>query len=198
MVKTSRPGPTKRDDPSVIAMVTRAAGSDQSAWNEIVERYAPLVWSICSRFQLGNQDSEDVGQTVWLLLVEHLGELREPAALPGWLAKTTARECLRVVTAAYRSERVATRLDDAEQFVDGSVIDEEILLAERNAGLRTAFAELPPPLPAAAGHAPVGSACLLRGNQRGAGHTGRKHRAAARPLPRTAAQVPSPRRARCG
>jgi RNA polymerase sigma factor (sigma-70 family) len=142
--KASRPGPTKRDDPSVIALVTRAAGSDQSAWNEIVERYAPLVWSICSRFQLSNHDSEDVGQTVWLLLVEHLGELREPAALPGWLAKTTARECLRVVTAASRSERLATRLDDPEQFVDGAVIDEEILLAERNAGLHTAFAGLPP------------------------------------------------------
>ncbi|MGH3259226.1 MAG: RNA polymerase sigma factor [Streptosporangiaceae bacterium] len=144
MEKTSRPGATKRDDPSVIAMVTRAAGSDQSAWNEIVERYAPLVWSICSRFRLSNHDSEDVGQTVWLLLVEHLGDLREPAALPGWLAKTTARECLRVVTAVSRSERLATRLDDAEQFVDGAVIEEEILLGERNAGLRTAFAELPP------------------------------------------------------
>jgi len=133
-----------RDDPSVVALVVRAAGSDQSAWNELVERYAPLVWSICTRFQLSNQDSEDVGQTVWLLLVEHLGELREPAALPGWLAKTTARECLRVVTAAHRSERLGTRLDDADQFAASAVVDEEVLLAERNAGLRAAFAELPP------------------------------------------------------
>jgi RNA polymerase sigma factor (sigma-70 family) len=141
--KTSRPGPRKHDDPSVIAMVTRAAGSDQSAWNEIVERYAPLVWSICCRFQLSSHDSEDVGQTVWLLLVEHLGELREAAALPGWLATTTAHECLRVVTAARRAERLGTGLDDAMQFADAAVIDEEILIAERNAGLRAAFADLP-------------------------------------------------------
>jgi RNA polymerase sigma factor (sigma-70 family) len=133
-----------RDDPSVVALVTRAAGSDPGAWNEIVERYAPLVWSICTRFRLSNHDSEDVGQTVWLLLVEQLGKLREPAALPGWLATTTARECLRVVTAARRSEWLGTRLDDAVQFVDGAVIDEEVLLAERNASLRAAFAELPP------------------------------------------------------
>jgi RNA polymerase sigma factor (sigma-70 family) len=132
-----------RDDPSVVALVERAAGTDQSAWNDIVDRYAPLLWSICTRFQLNSQDTEDVAQTVWLLLVEQLGKLREPAALPGWLAKTTAHECLRVVTAARKSERLGTRLDDAIQFADDAVLEEEVLTAELNAGLRTAFAELP-------------------------------------------------------
>ena len=129
-----------RDDPTVVALVNRAAGSDPAAWNEIVERYAPLVWSICTRFQLSNHDREDVGQNVWLLLVEQLGKLREPAALPGWLATTTHRECLRIVTAARRSER----LGDALPFSDNTMIDEEILMAERNAALRAALAELPP------------------------------------------------------
>ena len=132
-----------RDDPSVVALVARAAGDDPGAWNELVERYAPLVWAICTRYELSSHDSEDVGQTVWLLLVEQLGKLREPAALPGWLATTTKRECLRVVTAGHRSDRL-TSLDDALQFVDDVVIDEEILMAERNAGLRVALAELPP------------------------------------------------------
>jgi DNA-directed RNA polymerase specialized sigma subunit len=58
-----------RDDPTVVALVTRAAAGEQAAWNEIVERYAPLVWSICARFQLSTSDREDVGQNVWLLLV---------------------------------------------------------------------------------------------------------------------------------
>jgi RNA polymerase sigma factor (sigma-70 family) len=133
-----------RDDPSVVALVVRAAGKDEDAWDEIVERYAPLLWSICTRFQLGNQDREDVAQTVWMLLVEQLGKLREPAALAGWLAITTQRECLRVVTAARKSERRGTWLDDSIQFADDAVIEEEILAAEQNACLRAAFAELPP------------------------------------------------------
>ena len=91
-----------RDDPHVVALVTRAAGGDQDAWHELVDRYAPLVYTICTRYRLSNHDIEDVGQNVWLLLVEQLGKLREPAALPGWLATTTARECLRVVTAAIK------------------------------------------------------------------------------------------------
>ncbi len=132
-----------RDDPSVVALVRGASGGDQDAWNELVERYAPLVYTICTRYRLSNHDVEDVGQSVWLLLVEQLGKLREPAALPGWLATTTARECLRVVTAASRIERVGTGLDDSLQFVDNTVIDEEILMAERNALLRAAFADLP-------------------------------------------------------
>ena len=133
-----------RDDPTVVALVNRAAGGDPAAWSEIVERYAPLVWSICARFGLSNHDREDVGQNVWLLLVEQLGKLREPAALPGWLATTTHRECLRVVTASRKSERLGTGLDDALQFVDNTIIDEEILMAERNAALQAAFADLPP------------------------------------------------------
>lgn len=133
-----------RDDPRVVALVTRAAGGDQAAWYEIVDRYAPLVYTICTRYRLANHDIEDVGQNVWLLLVEQLGKLREPAALPGWLATTTARECLRVVTAAHKAERAGTGLDDSVVFVDDAAIDEEILMAERNAALRAAFAQLPP------------------------------------------------------
>jgi RNA polymerase sigma factor (sigma-70 family) len=131
-----------RDDPSVIALVTRAAGDDQQAWDELIERYAPLVWSICTRYRLSNHDIEDVGQSVWLLLVEQLGKLREPAALPGWLATTTKRECLRVVTATRKSQQLGSTVDDA-LVADKRAIDEEILVAERNAALRTAFAELP-------------------------------------------------------
>ena len=128
----------------MAALVTHAAQGGQDAWYELVERYTPLVYTICMRYRLSSYDIEDVGQNVWLLLVEQLGKLREPAALPGWLATTTARESLRVVTATHKAERLGTGLDDSALFVDDTVIDEEILMAERNAVLRAAFAELPP------------------------------------------------------
>ena len=133
-----------RDDPHVVALVTRASEGDHDAWNELVDRYASLLYTICTRYRLSNHDTEDVGQNVWLLLVEQLGKLREPAALPGWLATTTARECLRVVTAASKTERLGTGLDDSVLFVDDVAIDEVILVAERNAALHAAFAELSP------------------------------------------------------
>jgi RNA polymerase sigma factor (sigma-70 family) len=137
--------PPVRDDPSVVALVTRAAGSDEGAWHELVERYAPLVWSICARYQLSSADVEDVGQTVWLGLLEQLGKLREPAALPGWLATTTQRECVRVLKAHRKYEVFGTDPDDSGLPLEAgrAMIEEEILLAERNACFRAALAELP-------------------------------------------------------
>ena len=49
-----------RDDLNVAGLVTRAHNGDQQAWDALVKRYAPLVWSICRRYQLGNADTEDV------------------------------------------------------------------------------------------------------------------------------------------
>jgi hypothetical protein len=55
-------------DPVVITLAARARDGDQHAWNEIVDRYAPLVWSVCKRYELSRHDTDDIGQTVRLLL----------------------------------------------------------------------------------------------------------------------------------
>jgi RNA polymerase sigma factor (sigma-70 family) len=134
-----------RNDPMVIALVTRAAAGDQGAWDKIVERYSPLVWSICLRYQLDRHDIDDIGQNVWLLLVERIGQLREPAALPGWLATTTQRECLRVLRAGRRHDHAGLPAEDQMPLdADAGMIEQEILTAERDAALRAAFAELGP------------------------------------------------------
>lgn len=133
-----------RDDPVVVGLVTRAAAGDAVAWNQIVDRYAPLIWSICARHQLDREEAGDVNQTVWLLLVEKIGTLREPAALPGWLATTTARECLRVIREARRHDHAELPPDDTlPPGAGAAMIDEELLAAERGAAIRAAFSELP-------------------------------------------------------
>ena len=134
-----------RDDPSVTALVCRVRDGDQVAWDELIERYSPLVWSICVRYQLARPDIDDVGQSVWLLLVEQIGRLREPAALPGWLATTTRRECLRILRAARRPDQVELPPEgQMPSDPDAAMIEQEIIVAERDAALRAAFAELPP------------------------------------------------------
>src|SRR5215472_6064953 len=85
---------------SVTDLVMRARNDDKQAWEALVERYAPLVWSICRRYRLSGADAADVWQNVWLRLVEQLDRLRDPAALPGWLVTTTRRECCRIVRTA--------------------------------------------------------------------------------------------------
>jgi RNA polymerase sigma factor (sigma-70 family) len=138
-----------RNDPQVIDLVIRARNGERSAWEALVERYSPLVWSICRRWQLDRTDAEDVGQAVWLRLLEQLDNLRDPAALPGWLATTTKRECDRVQAAAYRSacrRAFGESALDLEDLPDrqNPTAEDELMVAERHAALRAAFADLPP------------------------------------------------------
>jgi len=134
-----------RDDPTVTSLVTRAQHGDQGAWDALVERYAPLLHSICRRYRLNPDDAKDISQNVWLRLVDHLGNLRDPAALPGWLATTAQRECTRALRAA-RSPHAAVCALDAENIPDSQsgTAEQELLIAERHAALREAFTDLPP------------------------------------------------------
>jgi RNA polymerase sigma factor (sigma-70 family) len=133
-----------RDNPSVADLVTRARNGDQRAWDALVERYAPLIWSICRHYQLSGADVEDVGQRVWLQFVSQLGAIRDPAALPGWLTTTTRRECSRVVRAARGSRVAGQLLDDSIPDRQARTAEQELLAAERHAALREAFTCLSP------------------------------------------------------
>jgi RNA polymerase sigma factor (sigma-70 family) len=138
--------PTRKDaDPVIADLVTRAANDDKQAWDELVERYSPLIWRICHRYRLGDADAEDAGQSVWLHLVDQLDKVRDPAALPGWLATTTRRECLRVLRAAH-GPHAAAYAPDIENMPDNQAgtAEQELLAAERHAALREAFTHLPP------------------------------------------------------
>lgn len=132
-----------RADPSAAALVTRAANGDKQAWDQLVGRYAPLVWSICRRYRLSRPDADGVGQSVWLQLVDQLGALPDPAALPGWLATTTQRECRRLLHAAGR--QAPGQVPDASNIPDpqAGVAESELAKAERHAALREALAQLP-------------------------------------------------------
>ena len=134
-----------RNDPQVIDLITRARNGDRSAWDALVDRYSPLIWSTCRRYQLDRSDAEHVGQAVWLRLVEQLDNLREPAALPGWLATTTRRECCRVGRARC-GQAAADQVPDAENLPDeqAATAEGELLIAERHDALRAAFSDLPP------------------------------------------------------
>ena len=134
-----------RGDPPVTDLVARARNGDQQAWDALIERYAPLVWSICRRYRLDRADAEDVGQTVWLRLVNHLDRLRDPDALPGWLATTTRRKCLQALETAHRTDTLGLILDTQDvPDQHAATAEQELLAAERRATLREAFTSLPP------------------------------------------------------
>ena len=132
-----------RDNPVIADLVMRARGGDRQAWDALVERYAPLIWCICRRYQLRDAHAEDVGQAVWLHLVEHLDSLRDSAAVPGWLATTTRRECHRVLRAICSLPADGRELQNMPDDQTATA-EHELLTAERDTALQEAFARLPP------------------------------------------------------
>jgi len=133
-------------DPPTADLVLRAAKGDSDAWDALVERFAPLIWSICRRYQLEPADACDVGQYVWLQLVDQIAAVHDPGALPGWLATTTRRECIRFQRTARRQQALERALDfETIRDEQAGMAERELLRAERHAALREALGRLPPP-----------------------------------------------------
>jgi RNA polymerase sigma factor (sigma-70 family) len=98
---------------------------------------------VIRRHRLHGDDAEDVVQTVWLRLVEKLGSIREPEALPGWILTTARNECLHLIKA--RKSVAPTDLED-RGWPDGTgpaPVDSDLLEAERHEALLVALAGLP-------------------------------------------------------
>lgn len=129
---------------AIETLVSEANAGDPEAWNAIVDRYASLIWSICLGFRLNQADAADVSQTVWLRAVEKLATIRVAAALPGWLATTTRRECIKVSKARSSGPWELTDFTtDRNVDAEVSAVDSALLAAERRAMVREGFAQLP-------------------------------------------------------
>lgn len=135
------------NDPTLAELVSTAAAGDAGAWDSIVSRFTPLVLSVTVRYRLADADAADVSQTLWLRLVQNLRNLREPQALPGWIATTTRNECFRVLHSRRRLlpyDPITDTPSDRSEFREVAHIDldEDLLRAERHEALLAAFAEL--------------------------------------------------------
>src|SRR4051812_487368 len=119
-------------------LVPAAAAGDRAAWDRIVDRYAQLVWAVARGFGLGAADAADVCQATWLRLVEHLGDLRNPAGLGSWLATTARREAVNLLR-----KRREVPLVEYDAPADGPVPGDELLTGERDRELWRAFRRLP-------------------------------------------------------
>ena len=136
----TRPALHDSTDDDVARAVRAAAAGDQDAWNELVERFGGLVWSVARSHRLSASDAADVSQCTWMRLVEHLAKLKNPAAVGAWLATTARRECLRVLEAS--RQQIPYGDDLPEPRHDGASIDDELLRTERDALLWQAVSRL--------------------------------------------------------
>ena len=125
----------------LATLVNRAAGRDESAWAELVAEFGPTMRSIAAGFRLTGEEAADAAQTTWLRLLNHIGRIREPDRIAGWLATTMRRECGRTL----RKRGYEQELDDwmAESADDGEGVVAAVLRDERDRALWRMVDRLP-------------------------------------------------------
>lgn len=81
---------------SIAQLVEACLENCQDSWDELVDRYARLVYSTARNWGLNESDADDVFQAVFLILCQRLGTIRDPERLGSWLITSARRECWRL------------------------------------------------------------------------------------------------------
>lgn len=79
-------------DATHVSLLLRLKANDAAAWNRLVVLYAPMVYYWCRRFDLADQDADDVFQDVFQSVAAKIATFRKER--PG----DTFRGWLRVIT----------------------------------------------------------------------------------------------------
>jgi RNA polymerase sigma factor (sigma-70 family) len=105
-----------RPDSAVVREYATTRSED--AFDELVRRFAPMVWGVCRRTVGHHQHAEDAFQAVFLVLVRRPNAIRPPAAVGGWLHAVAVHTSLRARTMAHR--RRHSPFDDGHETAAAS------------------------------------------------------------------------------
>jgi RNA polymerase sigma factor (sigma-70 family) len=135
------PPTPSRSDHELAAVVRAARTGDDDAWARLIARFDRGLRRIARSYRLSPADVDDAVQAAWVRLFQHIGRLRDPGAVAGWLATTTRRESMRLCQAPVRE-----RLTDDHRLGDGASEDgpeTAVLASEQRAIVGRALATLP-------------------------------------------------------
>jgi RNA polymerase sigma factor (sigma-70 family) len=125
-----------RSDPTLIQA---CLDGDETAWNELVERYGRLVYSIPRRYGFSDTDADDIFQNVFTIVLRRLDSLRDQTRLSAWLITTTQRECWRLSKRMKNSDELDETIVDAR-----AAPPEQVQRWERQHLVREALSQLDP------------------------------------------------------
>jgi RNA polymerase sigma-70 factor (ECF subfamily) len=112
-------------------LVARCRDGDHAAWAELVDRFSRYVYAIATQaFRLAEHDAEDVFQEVFARTYEHLGKLRNDAAIRPWLGQLTRRLCIDHLRAGAREQPSDEELEPQGVDETLSQLDEALAVHE--------------------------------------------------------------------
>jgi RNA polymerase sigma factor (sigma-70 family) len=122
-------------------LLAAAAAGEPQAWESLVTAFSPMVRAVGRRYRLSDVDQDEIAQTTWLALVEHIADIRDPAALPGWLSSTARNEAIRLLRQGARVQPCETVEALAESATEE--VAETLESQERRDAVRRAIDRAP-------------------------------------------------------
>ena len=86
------PSKIAREDEHLL--VTAAKGGDQTAFEELVNRYEKKIFRLTMNITRNNEDAEDAMQDAFMKAYSHLGTFQEGSRFYTWLVRIAANEAL--------------------------------------------------------------------------------------------------------
>lgn len=83
-------------------LIHACRNGDAAAWEQVLNKYERLVFSIPLRYGLDRDAAADIAQITFTILMESLDELREDSHLGGWLATVARRHTWRYLKRSNR------------------------------------------------------------------------------------------------
>ncbi len=83
--------------PTDAELVRRAKAGELAAFEELVTRHERQVFTLAFRLVQNTHDAEDVAQTAFLSVLEHLSGFREEASFATWLHRIATHAALKVI-----------------------------------------------------------------------------------------------------
>ena len=124
-----------RDDSK---LVQACLSKDESAWKELVQRYAGLVYSIALRYRMSDS-ADDIVQIVFTIVFRNLKNLRDQKLLVPWLIPITHHECRRFLDRSPYHEELPESLPNSDPSAQ-----EEVEIWEKRYLVRLAISQLEP------------------------------------------------------
>jgi RNA polymerase sigma factor (sigma-70 family) len=141
--RRSRPTKTSGDATSVelVELVRAAQLGGEQAWESLVSRFTPALRATAYGYRLGPADIDDLIQATWAAVFDHLGTIREPEAVAGWLMVTARREALR--TSERRRSEIPVDQPCPQEESSVSAPEDTFVRNEQHAAVRAAVEQLP-------------------------------------------------------
>jgi len=133
-------------------LIARLHAGDESAVQELAERYTPRIYQLAFRHMKNREDAEEVTQDVLMKVYRKVGSFRGDSALSSWIYRITfnaAMSRLREFKQNLPAAPELARDNDAARPVTRDVVDwspladEEVFRAELRRTLVDALKDLP-------------------------------------------------------